>query len=300
MRRLPTIVLAAAALVGVIAIAGPVAIRLREPDALATLPAGVAGRLVDVGGRHVHVVDAGTGPVVVLVHGFGGSTYDFEEATLAPLARTHRMVALDLFGHGWSERGEDLAYGFALWAEQIAGTLDALGVGRASIVGHSMGGAAAAVFAARHPDRIEKLVLVDAFYPPDPYDVPWPFVLMRTPFVGELTLGLVADASAPGFSAEHHARALPWYRLQGTRAGMLRYVRDPEKLAVLRAAYPAIAAPTLVLHGDADTYVRPSAMRRAAPAIRTATVVTHPGGHFPFRDDPASFTRVVTEFLDAH
>lgn len=299
MRRLATIVIAGATLIGALALAGPIAIHLREPDVLAALPAGVTGRLVDVGGRRVHVVDAGTGPVVVLLHGFGGSTYDFEEATVAPLAHTHRVIAIDLFGHGWSERGDDIAYGFPLWAEQIVGTLDALGIGRASVVGHSMGGAAAAVFAARHPDRIEKLVLVDAFYPPDPYDVPLPFMLMRTPLVGELALGLVAEASAPGFSAEHHARALPCYRLHGTRAGMLRYVRDPAKIAALEAAYPTIAAPTLVLHGDADTYVRPSAMRRAVPAIRTATVVTHPGGHFPFRDDPAAFARIVTSFLDA-
>ena len=160
-----------------------------------------------------------------------------------------------------------------------------------------MGGAAAAVFAARHPDRIERLVLVDAFYPPLPGETPWPFRLMRMPYVRGLLLGAVADASAPGFSAAHHVRALPWYRLRGTRAGLLRYVREPTKLEALAAAYPAIAAPTFVLHGDADAFVTPAAMRRSVGTIRGAKVVTHPGGHFPFREDPEGFVHRIETFL---
>lgn len=289
--------LALAAVVVLLTGLGPLAIALREPDDGRTLPAEVPGRLIDVGGRRVHVVERGAGPPLVLIHGFGGSTHDFEELVLDPLAHTHSVIAVDLFGHGWSERSDDLHYGWTLWAEQIAGTLDALGIRQAALLGHSMGGAVGAVLAARHPERVERLILADAFYPPLPDEIRWPFRLMRTPILGELALGAVPEAGAPGFSAAHHARALQWYRIRGTRRGLLQYVRDPAKLPELTAAYPGIRAPTLVLHGKADAFATYEAMQRAVPAIANAKVVTLTGDHFPFRDDVDAFLREVEAFL---
>jgi hypothetical protein len=87
-----------------------------EPDAVA-LPRGVPGRLLDVGARPVHVVERGRGPPLVLVHGFAGSTYDWEEHVLEPLAQSHRAIALDLYGMGFSARDDALPYGLDLWTE---------------------------------------------------------------------------------------------------------------------------------------------------------------------------------------
>jgi len=238
------------------------------------------------------------GPPLVLVHGFGGSTEDFEDFVLEPLSRSHRAIAIDLYGFGWSERSDDFHYGWTLWADQIAGTLDALGIERASLAGHSMGGAVAAVFGARHPDRLDRLILADALYPSEPGEIPLVFKALRTPGVGELLLGLVGEASAPGFSPAYRERARAWYRIRGTRSASLRYLRDPAKRAELAAAYPVIAAPTLVLHGTADSSVPYSAMERSVSAIRDARVVTLPGGgHFLLRDAPEVFVREVEKFL---
>jgi pimeloyl-ACP methyl ester carboxylesterase len=168
---------------------------------------------------------------------------------------------------------------------------------RASVAGHSMGGAFAAYFAARYPHRVDRLILANALYPSQPGEVPLIFRGLRTPILGEIMLGAVADASAPGFSAAHHERAVAWYRIRGTRSAMLEYVRDPAKMPALTAAYPEIAAPTLVLHGRADESVDYAAMERAAPAIRNAKIVPLPGGHFLLRDDPDAFVRAVNEFL---
>jgi pimeloyl-ACP methyl ester carboxylesterase len=292
------VVLVAVALAAAIAVAGPLAIRMREPDASGVLPPGVPGRLLAVGGHRVHVVERGSGPPLLLVHGFGASTFDYEEQVLEPLARSHRAIAVDLYGFGWSERSDEFTYGWPLWSEQLAGTLDALGVERAAIAGHSMGGAAAAVFAVRHPARVERLVLADALYPLEPDEIPLVFRGLRTPVLGELMLGLVADTSPPGFSDAYYQRARPWHRIAGTRRGFLDYVRDPSRRAEMGAAYPQIAAPTLILHGTADANVPYGAMQRVAPAIRGARVVTlEGGGHFVLRDAPETFVREVEAFL---
>jgi pimeloyl-ACP methyl ester carboxylesterase len=270
----------------------------RERSAGDTLPPSAQGVLVEVGGRRVHVVERGEGPAVLLVHGFGASTADYEEHVLEPLARSHRAIAVDLFGFGWSERGEDFAYDLALWSDQLAATLDALRVPRASVVGHSMGGAVAAYFAAHHPERVDRLVLADALYPLEPGEIPLVFRALRAPVLGEVLLALSADPSAPGFSPAYRERAREWYAIRGTRRAFLRYVRDPDRPADLAASYPRIAAQTLVLHGSADAFVPYAAMDRAAHAIPGARIVRlADGGHFPLRDDSERFLRELDAFL---
>jgi pimeloyl-ACP methyl ester carboxylesterase len=228
MRRVATVLLCLAVLVAAAAALGPLAISLREPDDGRVLPPGVTGRLLDVGGHRVHVVERGTGPALVVIHGFGGSTVDFEEIVLEPLSRRHRVIAIDLYGFGWSERSDDFAYGWTLWSEEVAGVLDALGVARASVLGHSMCGAVAAVLAARHPDRVDRLILADALYPQEPDEAPLVFRGLRTPVLGELMLGMVSDGSAPGFSAVHAERAGAWYRggVSGDRSADARAPRN--------------------------------------------------------------------------
>jgi 2-hydroxymuconate-semialdehyde hydrolase len=300
LRRLLRVGISLGAALAVTALAVAGLLRWREPDDGRGLPAGVPGRLLDVGGRRVHLVELGDGPPLLLVHGFGASTFDFEEFTLAPLARTRRAIAVDLHGFGWSERGDDLAYGWTLWSDQLAGVLDALDFERASLAGHSMGGAVATVFAARHPERVERLVLAGALYPQEAGETPLIFRALRTPGVGELLLALVDDASAPGFSDAHHARARAWHRIRGTRAAALRYVRAPGKWAELAPAYARIRAPTLVLHGTDDESVAYAAMERAVAAIPDARIVAIPGGrHFLLRDSPDVFAREVEAFLAA-
>jgi pimeloyl-ACP methyl ester carboxylesterase len=298
MKRFVAALLILGAVVALAALLGPASIALRERDEGRTLTAGVPGRLIDVRGRRVHVVERGAGAPLVLIHGFGGSTHDFEEFVLEPLGRTRRAIAVDLFGFGWSERSDDFRYGWTLWADQLAGTLDVLGLERASVAGHSMGGAVAAVFAARHPHRVDRLILADALYPSEPGETPWIFWALWTPGVGELLLGLVDEATAPGFSLAYRERARAWYRIRGTRRASLRYVREPGKLAELASVYPKIMASTLVLHGTDDESVPYAAMERTVPAIRAVQVVPLPAGrHFLLRDAPESFVREVDRFL---
>ena len=209
----------------------------------------------------------GAGPALLLVHGFGASTYDYEQHVLGPLAETHRVVAVDLFGMGLSERREDFSYDFAGWADQLAATLEALGIERAIVAGHSMGGAVASLLAARHSDQVAGLVLIGALYPSWLSETPWVFLVLRTPGLGELAIGSLANLAPPGAPPDYRARMAAISRIAGSRAALIRYIRSPGKFEALEAAYPSVRAPTLILHGGADASVAHAAMLRAAPKL---------------------------------
>ena len=123
--------------------------------------AGGAAELqtADVGGRKISYAGAGEdGEVILLVHGYGGdrNSWLFLQE---PLAAKYRVYALDLPGHGTSAK--DVGDGtLGVLADAVTGVLDALGAGRAHLVGHSMGGAVALAVAARDPSRIASLTLI--------------------------------------------------------------------------------------------------------------------------------------------
>lgn len=290
------------AAVGLLALAyaaGLVLIARGETEPGGVLPAGVPGRLLTAGGNLVHVVEAGDGPPVVLVHGFAGSTMDWEGPIMDGLARAHRVVALDLLGMGFSARG-DLEYGWDLWAVQVVAVMDALAIPRAAIVGHSLGGAIATLVAAEHGDRVEKLVLVAPLVPLERSERAWFFTLAEIPGVGELMLG-TADhlPRLPGFDEAYHARADEIFRIRGTRAALLRYQRHGRDTPRLAAAYRRIETPTLVVHGTADEIVPYAALRRSATSIDGALVLPLDGvGHFVMRDEPARLLAALGDFLD--
>jgi pyruvate dehydrogenase E2 component (dihydrolipoamide acetyltransferase) len=122
---------------------------------------GPATREIEIAGRRLRYLElgAGDGPPLVFVHGFGAdlNTWMFNQPTLA---ERHRTIALDLPGHGGSAKTLGAAIDAAGLAAEIAAALDALGIERAHLVGHSMGGAIAAAFAAAHPGRAASLTLI--------------------------------------------------------------------------------------------------------------------------------------------
>jgi pimeloyl-ACP methyl ester carboxylesterase len=98
-----------------------------------------ADRFVRVGEQLVHTEQAGTGEPVVLLHGFGGSTYSWREV-MPELARSYRVVAIDLNGFGYTERPKSReSYTREGQGKLVLGVLDALGIDRAHIFGHSYG-----------------------------------------------------------------------------------------------------------------------------------------------------------------
>jgi len=111
-------------------------------------------------GRSVTYVEAGSGPVLLLIHGMAG-TYETWEPVIEPLARRHTIIAPDLPGHGASEPGAG-DYSLGSLASGLRDLLVALGHERATLVGHSLGGGIAMQFAYQFPEATERLVLVSS------------------------------------------------------------------------------------------------------------------------------------------
>jgi len=134
-----------------------------EPVPVAQV-AGKQARFVTVGGRTIHYEKTGQGRPLVLVHGFAGSTYTWRRLVLL-LADRFTVYALDLPGFGLSDKPSDYNYDMQTQGKLVLGFMDALGLSKAALVGHSMGGIVVSCAALEAPARVESLVLIEpGFY----------------------------------------------------------------------------------------------------------------------------------------
>jgi pimeloyl-ACP methyl ester carboxylesterase len=120
------------------------------------------GLTVDVSGVVTNYHDLGDGPPVLLIHGSGPgvSAWANWRTVLPALSGSHRVIAPDILGFGYTQRPPDVAYGPAVWLEHLLGFLDALDLPKVSLVGNSFGGALALRLAAKAPERVDRLVLM--------------------------------------------------------------------------------------------------------------------------------------------
>lgn len=274
----------------------------------ATLP---ADRLVAVGAQLVHVETAGPrdAEAVVLLHGFGGSTYMFRHL-LPALRETHRVVAIDLNGFGWTERPRDEeAYTRGGQARMVLGVLDALAVARAHVVGHSYGGAIASDLATRHPARVRTLVFVAGAAPTYPDErrgalarftavagVYVRAVALRERGVRKALLGSVADDRlVTDELVREYTRRL---RVEGVERAFRGLTaprpREPEiDLAALRM-------PILMLWGSHDTLIPPAGARRTAERIGARFELLDGVGHLPTEEAPQEVLAHLRAWLAEH
>jgi pimeloyl-ACP methyl ester carboxylesterase len=268
--------------------------------------AGVVPRTLDAAGWRVRYVRAGTGPPLLLLHGFASSIYTWSE-TLPALAAHHDVIALDFPGFGGTETRPTLTADDL--ARVVPAVADGLGLGAYDLAGHSLGGAVAAVTAAAHPQRVRRLVLVDAAgFNLAAADRPGDVRALGAvpPAVFEL-LPLARPATTLGLrQVFHDDRLLTRERLDEYLAPMVR----PGTAAALRsllsgrgaldvpAAVARIRQPTLVIWGRDDAWIDVSHAARFAAAIPGArTVVLESCGHMPQEERPADVVRLTLGFL---
>ncbi len=132
----------------------------RPAEAAETQDAAITDKWTTVFGAKIHYLEAGSGPVVILLHGLGGSVANWAP-TIAPLAQKYRVIVPDQIGFGKSDKPM-LNYRVATLVDFLDGFYKQVGVEKATLVGNSLGGFTAAAFAIAHPEKVDKLVLVDA------------------------------------------------------------------------------------------------------------------------------------------
>lgn len=120
------------------------------------------GEFVSVGKTRVHFVRQGSGPVLILLHGAGGTVRDYTFSLMDRLAKTHTVIAFDRPGHGYTDTLHDIGESPSEQADLLHAAAQKLGVTKALIMGYSLGGIVALAWALEHPDMVDGLVLVSA------------------------------------------------------------------------------------------------------------------------------------------
>jgi len=272
---------------------------------------------VEVKGINVHYKRAGQGePVLLLLHGFGASTFSWREV-MQPLSQYGTVIAFDRQGFGLTERllpgewtGEN-PYTLDAQVETVFGLMDALGIERAVLVGHSAGGTVAAAAALREPQRVLGLVLVDAAIYTSGGAPGWVRPLLNAPQFDRLgpwfVRSLAGEQGTTFLQTAWHDPAkitpavMAGYRKplrmenwdialwEFTKAG--RRVDLSDDLANLRL-------PVLVITGDDDRIVPTAESIRLAGQLPTAELVVIPAsGHLPHEETPQDFLNALTEYL---
>jgi pimeloyl-ACP methyl ester carboxylesterase len=271
---------------------------------------------VNIGGARIHYLTAGkTGSPVILLHGGGIDSARLSWELLIPrLAARHRVFAPDFPGYGESER-PDRAYTNESYIDFVREFLDASGIHNAALAGISMGGAVAIGFSLEHPQRVSKLVLVDsygiqraaAFHKLS-------YLFVRTPGVNALTWALMRNRPAVRYSLgallkrpgsvtdELVEMAYQEVMRPNASRAWIAYQNSEITWQGTRTCYldrlQEIQAPALIVHGTRDGAVPAECARQAQQRIRGSTLEWIEGaGHWPQRDDPETFNRVVIEYL---
>jgi pimeloyl-ACP methyl ester carboxylesterase len=292
------------ALLGVIAMAAS----LYAPDKPRPgLEAVYPGEYLVVEGLRLRMRDSGPreAPVVILLHGFGASLETWEPWAQA-LSADYRVIRIDLPGFGLTGPDPTGDYSDARAIRVLIGLMDQLGIDRASLVGNSLGGRIAWNFAAQHPERLTRLVLVspDGFASPGfEYDraPKMPLVMQVLPYVaprGLLKANLAAGYGRPETLSE---ATLTRYRDMLLAPGVRRAILARMAQVILKEPGPTlsrITKPTLLLWGERDGMIPISNAADYQRYLPDATLVRLPGlGHLPFEEDPAGSLPPVERFL---
>jgi pimeloyl-ACP methyl ester carboxylesterase len=280
-------------------VAGSFMTRALETVARAEVPSDPDTRFLETRSGRVHVLDVGAGDeVILLLHGTGRSVADWQEGLAERLAQKYRVVGIDYYGHGLSDRSHGGGYGIALWAEQAVDVLDAMGIERVTVVGHSAGGCVAAILTADHPERVDRAVFIGHGMAMDPIQV-----LPLMPGLGELRMARTAIFSDV-FSPEHERRLAAAYAIRGTRAALLTFLRRQytiDGLRLVTGTYEDIRRPVLQVHGSEDASISIAAARRLSPRIGETRFLPIAGvGHDVHIEAPGQLVDAIENFVSGN
>lgn len=290
----------------------------------------VSIRVPGADGLSLHALDwSREGVPMVFLHGFGNEAHVWDDIAPA-VAPYYRTLALDLRGHGDSDRDPEARYDYDFHVADLEAATAALGIERLVLVGHSLGGRIAMLFAGRHPERMAGLVIVDSAPELDPRGtVRIQLDLQRT---AEGASG--ADANGPSFASEAEYRALlarnypaagreqlerlarhglraradgrfepkldpAWFRGRKGASAEEARAREERITRELWQALATVPCPTLVIRGAASDVVSPDVADRMAEEVlaQGRLVVIPRAGHSVMIDNPEACRDAICAFV---
>ena len=291
----------------------------------------------NVNGQRLHYAKAGSGPLIIFLHGFPEFWYEWKHQ-IAEFSRDHTVVAPDMRGYNLSSKPAELsAYQMPNLVEDVRALASELmqstGRTKFTLVAHDWGGVVAWVFAAVHPEMLDKLVIVNAPHPtifgtllasdPAQQKASAYMLMFRSPDAEAtlsansyewLTSAVLGDGIKAGTVTEADKKAyLEAWSQPGALTGGLNYYRSsgvgpraatpattPSAEAPTAAAQPSLVVrvPTLVIWGEKDTALLPANLEGLDRLVPTLTVRRIPDGtHWVVREKAADVNRMIREFL---
>jgi pimeloyl-ACP methyl ester carboxylesterase len=284
--------------------------------------AGVTHRHVDCGGVRLHVAEAGAGPPLLLLHGWPQHWWCWRRV-IGELARTHRVLAPDLRGFGWSE-APGRGYEPEVFAADLLALLDVLELDKVRLIGHDWGGLASFILCLRHPERVHRYLALNIIHP-------WLRLSARTALRGGWRLWYQAVMAVPGASPAFLQRATPFINRRITASSgdpscwengvietftdqlhereraqaasrLYRWSLSPSGvLGLARGRYRdlRLTTPTLLLFGTEDFAISPETLEGYSEHADDMQVELVPGcGHYIADERSELVLERATEFFD--
>jgi 3-oxoadipate enol-lactonase len=257
-------------------------------------------QIVTIQGRRLAYVEAGAGQPLVLLHGFCGSSAYWEEV-VPLLMQDHRLIIPDLRGHGASEAPGG-TYSMELFAEDIEGLLDALGIHKAAVLGHSLGGYITLALAETAAERLTAFGLIHSTaYPDDEKGKEGRLKGMQT--IREQGLPVFLEGLVPRLFAPEHLGSMPEQVEkarqigQGTAPGgaihTLEGMRErPDRRSVIAEA----KVPVLLVAGEHDQIIAPE-RTFTAEGEHIRQVLIEGAGHISLLEAPERLAKEIAAFL---
>jgi pimeloyl-ACP methyl ester carboxylesterase len=286
----------------------------------------------DVNGVRLHYATAGSGKLIVFLHGFPEFWYAWKEQ-LEKFSGDHHAVAPDMRGYNLSSKPKEVeAYRIEPLVEDVRALAAYLGYEKLVLAGHDWGGVVAWTFALKHPELLEKLLIVNAPHPavferelrenPEQRAASQYMLLFRSPGAvsalspnnyAALVEGVLKDRIAGGFISEEDQRAyLEAWSQPGALTGGLNYYRasrigppsgeSEAGPAEMLKAFPSLSVevPTLVVWGEKDRYLLPGCLNGLEQYVTNLTVRRIPlGSHWVIHEKPDVINAHFREFLSA-
>jgi pimeloyl-ACP methyl ester carboxylesterase len=276
----------------------------------------------EIGNVRLHYVEAGDGPLIVLLHGFPEYWFGWRRQITAFVEAGFRVVAPDLRGYNLSSHPASArAYDTDLLAADIRGLIRERGAQSAFLVGHDWGGTVAWATAMNHPEVVDRLVVLNAAHPrrllqglrtPRQLRKSWYFFVFQPPLLAERLVRagrwrflrrFLRDARPGAFTPADIGLYMAAWSQPGAAKGMLNYYRSSVRKSPKRAhaqIHP-VQSPTLVIWGQRDRYLGPELAepdRRDVPNLQGVKRLPT-ASHWVHHDEPDKVAALVSDFFAA-